>query len=218
MTGSSPSGGVSGPAETIVNGRRLRLVAGDITRFPADAIVNAANESLLGGGGVDGAIHRAGGPAILQECRALGGCRPGEAKITTAGRLPAKYVIHTVGPRYFADPRGAPGVLAAAYRSSLAVAEAHDCLSIAFPSIGTGAFGYPVAEAAPVALKTVIDYLLNGERPGPTQHEPALPGRTLPGQGLKEVTFVLYDAGTFAAYAGALSRQSAQPGRLLRLS
>ncbi|MDQ3701301.1 MAG: macro domain-containing protein, partial [Chloroflexota bacterium] len=126
----------------------------------------------------------------------LGGCRPGEAKITTAGRLPARYVIHTVGPRYTTDPGGAPVVLAAAYRNSLAVAEAHACASIAFPSISTGVFGYPVAEAAAVALQTVGDYLLHAERREGTLHE---------------ITFVLYDAGTFAAYARALRQQYPAP-------
>lgn len=197
MTASSSHGGAdSGPAEVTIAGARLRLVTGDITRFPADAIVNAANESLLGGGGVDGAIHRAGGPAILEECRRLGGCRPGEAKITTAGRLPARYVIHTVGPRYFVDPRGASGVLAAAYRNSLTVAEAHRCASIVFPSISTGVFGYPVAEAAAVALQTVGDYLLNAERSART---------------LQDVTFVLYDAGTLGAYDGVLRQRDPAP-------
>jgi O-acetyl-ADP-ribose deacetylase (regulator of RNase III) len=168
---------------------RLRLVTGDISRIAADAIVNAANESLLGGGGVDGAIHRAGGPAILEECRHLGGCRPGEAKATTAGRLPARYVVHTVGPRYFADPQGAPAVLAAAYRSALAVAEGAGCASVAFPSISTGAFGYPLDAAARVALRAVVDYVREGPRPAPV---------------LQAVTFVLYDDPTRDAYAAAL--------------
>jgi O-acetyl-ADP-ribose deacetylase (regulator of RNase III) len=179
-------------AEATIEGVRLRLVAGDITRVPADAIVNAANESLLGGGGVDGAIHRAGGPLILEECRRLGGCRPGEAKLTTAGRLPARYVIHTVGPRYYVDPAGAPAVLAAAYRSSLALAEQHGCASVAFPSIGTGAFGYPVDEAARVALEATAAYLRSPDRP-------AAGARSL-----REITFVLFDQRTYAAYAAAV--------------
>jgi O-acetyl-ADP-ribose deacetylase (regulator of RNase III) len=172
-----------------IEGVRLDLVTGDITRFPADAVVNAANESLLGGGGVDGAIHRAGGPAILEECRHLGGCRPGEAKLTTAGRLPARYVVHTVGPRYYADPEGAPAVLGAAYRSSLALAEGHGCHSVAFPSIATGAFGYPVDAAAAVALGEVAAYLRSPR----------------PARSLEAVTFVLFDDPTRAVYARALT-------------
>jgi O-acetyl-ADP-ribose deacetylase (regulator of RNase III) len=168
---------------------RLHLVTGDITRVAADAIVNAANESLLGGGGVDGAIHRAGGPAILEACRRLGGCRPGEAKATTAGRLPARYVVHTVGPRYSADPEGAPAVLAAAYHSSLAVAEGAGCTSVAFPSISTGAFGYPLDAAARVAVRAVVAYVQERPRPAPI---------------LESVTFVLFDGRTRDAYAAAL--------------
>ena len=178
------------PAAAVsVGDAEVRLITGDITAVRADAIVNAANESLLGGGGVDGAIHQAGGPTILAECRRLGGCHPGEAKVTTAGRLPAQYVVHTVGPRYYQDPQNAPVVLAAAYRNSLAAAEERGCRSIAFPSISTGAFGYPVKEAAQVALQTVLAYLAAPDRPHPT---------------LREVTFVLFDQRTHQAYAQAL--------------
>jgi O-acetyl-ADP-ribose deacetylase (regulator of RNase III) len=127
----------------------------DITHQRVDAIVNAANRSLLGGGGVDGAIHRAGGPAILEECRKIGGCPTGEARITSGGRLPARYVIHTVGPIY-AQP-DAPALLAAAHRNSLALAREHGLRTIAFPAISTGAYGYPVAEAAPIAVGTVAE-------------------------------------------------------------
>lgn len=138
---------------------RLELVRGDITAQDTDAIVNAANTSLLGGGGVDGAIHRAGGPAILAECRTLGGCATGDAKITTGGRLRARHVIHTVGPVY-RDGRGREAeLLASAYRRSLEVASAHGVRSLAFPSISTGAYRYPIREAAGIAIDTVAAYL-----------------------------------------------------------
>jgi len=138
----------------------LELVEGDITEQETDAIVNAANGTLLGGGGVDGAIHRAGGPAILAECQRLGGCATGEAKITTGGRLRACYVIHAVGPIYWAEGSArAADLLASAYRRSLEVAAVNGLRSVAFPSISTGAFGYPVEAAAHVALTAVVDYL-----------------------------------------------------------
>jgi O-acetyl-ADP-ribose deacetylase (regulator of RNase III) len=138
---------------------RIELVQGDITKQDTMAIVNAANTTLLGGGGVDGAIHRAGGPAILEECRRLGGCATGEAKITTGGKLKAKYVIHTVGPVYRDGKHGEPELLASAYRSSFEVARAHGVTSIAFPSISTGAYRFPIAAAARIALKTAADML-----------------------------------------------------------
>ena len=137
----------------------LELVEGDITRQDTEAIVNAANTSLLGGGGVDGAIHRTGGPEILEKCREIGGCPTGEARITTGGRLAARWVIHTVGPIYRDGTHGEPELLANAYRNSLALASAHAIRSVAFPSISTGAYGYPVAEAARIALSTVITFL-----------------------------------------------------------
>jgi O-acetyl-ADP-ribose deacetylase len=137
----------------------LELVEGDITRQDTEAIVNAANTSLLGGGGVDGAIHRAGGPEILEKCRQIGGCPTGEARITTGGRLTARWVIHTVGPIYRGGSHREPELLASAYRNSLALASAHAIRSVAFPSISTGAYGYPVAEAARIALSTVITFL-----------------------------------------------------------
>ncbi|GAB4506289.1 MAG: O-acetyl-ADP-ribose deacetylase [Anaerolineales bacterium] len=145
--------------EVRVGSSILELVEGDITQQDTDAIVNAANPTLLGGGGVDGAIHRAGGPQILEECRRIGGCPTGEARITNAGRLKAKKVIHTVGPVYHRDGDRAPQLLASAYRNSLRLASEHGLRSVAFPSISTGAYGYPMEEAAPIALKTVMDYL-----------------------------------------------------------
>jgi O-acetyl-ADP-ribose deacetylase (regulator of RNase III) len=172
--------------KTEIGQTRLELVQGDITRQDTDAIVNAANTSLLGGGGVDGAIHRAAGPELLEECRALGGCRTGEAKITKGYQLKARHVIHTVGPVYHGWPRDA-ALLASCYENSLRLAAAYGLRSMAFPSISTGVYGYPVAEAAPTALEAVIRYL-----------------RTHPGFEL--VRFVLFDQGTFEAYARALAR------------
>src|SRR5512134_254831 len=138
---------------------RLELVEGDITKQDTEAIVNAANSSLLGGGGVDGAIHRAGGPQILEECRKIGGCPTGEARITTGGDLKAKWVIHTVGPVYRDGRHGEPELLAGAYRNSLAVAVEHGIATVAFPSISTGAYGYPFPEAARIALGTTMKFL-----------------------------------------------------------
>jgi len=137
----------------------LELVEGDITQQDTEAIVNAANTALRPGGGVDGAIHRAGGPAIEAECRRLGGCPTGEARITTGGKLKARYVIHTVGPVYRDGLHQEPELLASCYRESLKLASAQDLQSLAFPSISTGVYGYPMADAAQVALKTVKDYL-----------------------------------------------------------
>ena len=137
----------------------LELVEGDITTQDTEAIVNAANSSLLGGGGVDGAIHRAGGPQILEECRKIGGCPTGEARITSGGRLPAAWVIHTVGPVYRDGKHGEPELLASAYRNSLRLASERAIKAVAFPSISTGAYGYPLAEAARIALTTTRDYL-----------------------------------------------------------
>jgi O-acetyl-ADP-ribose deacetylase (regulator of RNase III) len=138
---------------------RIELVRGDITQQDVDAIVNAANTTLLGGGGVDGAIHRAGGPAIVTECRGLGGCATGDAKITTGGRLEARHVIHTVGPVYRDGRHREAELLASAYRRSLEVASERSLRRIAFPSISTGAYGYPIGDAARVALRTVGEYL-----------------------------------------------------------
>lgn len=163
----------------------LELVEGDITQQKVDAVVNAANTTLLGGGGVDGAIHRAGGPAILQECKKIGGCATGDAVITTGGKLPARYVIHTVGPVWRGGDHGEPALLASAYAKSLALAVAYRLTSIAFPSVSTGAYGYPLDAAARIALSTVVEHLR---------------GSTT----LSTVRFVLFNRMTLDAYKAAL--------------
>ena len=165
----------------------LELVTGDITRQTTDAIVNAANSQLAGGGGVDGAIHRAGGAAIMVETRQRypQGCPTGDAVITGAGQLPVRYVIHAVGPIWHGGQHHEADQLASAYAKSLARAVAHQCHSVAFPSLSTGAYGYPVALAAQTALSTVIAFLREHQQPSC-------------------VRFVLFDNGTYAAYATAL--------------
>jgi O-acetyl-ADP-ribose deacetylase (regulator of RNase III) len=164
---------------------RLELVQGDITCQDTEAIVNAANSSLLGGGGVDGAIHRAGGPQILDECRKIGGCPAGQARITHGGRLKARYVIHTVGPIYHGGQRNEATVLANAYLSSLELASQRDIKSLALPSISTGAYGYPMERAAPIALNTVMGYMRGHPE-------------------IELVRFVLYDGSAYEAYERAL--------------
>jgi O-acetyl-ADP-ribose deacetylase (regulator of RNase III) len=165
---------------------KIELVEGDITAQETEAIVNAANSGLRGGGGVDGAIHRAGGPQILEECRRIGHCPTGEARITTGGRLPARWVIHAVGPVYRDGRHGEADLLAAAYRNSLRLAGERGIRTVAFPSISTGAYGYPMADAARIALSTVIDVLR-------TDTDLAL------------VRFVLFGRAALAAYEAALA-------------
>lgn len=173
--------------QTKVGNTKLTLVQGDITTQETGAIVNAANSSLLGGGGVDGAIHRAGGPQILEECKKIrakqGGCPTGEAVITTGGLLRAKYVIHTVGPIWRGGNRREEKLLINAYRNSLALAKEKGIRSLSFPSISTGAYGYPIQAAARVALFTVRDFL--------TQHD------------FEEVRFVLFSDGDLKTYEAA---------------
>jgi O-acetyl-ADP-ribose deacetylase (regulator of RNase III) len=160
------------------------VIQGDITTLDVDTIVNAANSGLLGGGGVDGAIHRAAGPALLEECRAItgkrGGCPAGDAVITGAGRLPCRNVIHTVGPVWHGGGRGEGELLASCYRKSLLLAESAGLKSIAFPNISTGVYGYPKGEAAEIAVKTVIN--------------------ALPETGIKKVVFVCFDRENYTLY------------------
>jgi O-acetyl-ADP-ribose deacetylase len=168
--------------------QRIQLRQGDITRFEGDAIVNAANTSLLGGGGVDGAIHRAAGPELLEACRALGGCPTGESRITKGYRLAARHVIHTVGPVYRDGRSREAELLRACYQSSVALATEHDVRTLAFPAISCGAYRYPIAEAAEIALGTVAEMLAD---------------RTTP----RTVTFVLWTPDTLKAFAAVLRRR-----------
>jgi len=143
---------------------RIEILRSDITKLDVDAIVNAANTTLLGGGGVDGAIHRAAGPELVAECRTPGGCRPGEAKLTQGYRLPARFVIHTVGPVWTDGKRGEPQILANCYRNSLQLAAKNRIKTIAFPAISCGAYGYPIQEAARTALETTREFLATDDK------------------------------------------------------
>lgn len=169
---------------------KIEVLRGDITKIAVDAIVNAANSSLLGGGGVDGAIHRAGGPAILDDCKKIiarqGGCKTGEAVITTAGNLPARFVIHTVGPVWNGGQKNEAQKLANCYQHSLEIAVENACKTIAFPCISTGIYGYPIAEAAKIAVSTVVAFLSNSDAP-------------------EKVIFVCFDEDNFLAIQGQLA-------------
>ncbi len=160
---------------------KIDTVCGDITKLEPDAIVNAANTTLLGGGGVDGAIHRAAGPELLAECATLDGCEPGEAKITRGYRLPARFVIHTVGPIWRGGKHGEPETLANCYRNSLRLAVENGIKTIAFPAISCGAYGYPIQEAAQIAVKATRDFLANDDK-------------------IEKVIFVLWDEEIYQAY------------------
>ena len=165
----------------------IEIIMGDITQQAVDAIVNAANTSLLGGGGVDGAIHRAAGRELLQECRTLNGCATGQAKITKGYKLPAKYVIHTPGPVYRGGQHGEPELLRGCYQNSLSLAAAHGCATVAFPSISTGIYGYPVEQASIIAIETIKAF---GQQD----------------KTIKKVFMVCFDARTKNAYETALQK------------
>ena len=172
-------------------GSRIEIVQGDITQQHVDAIVNAANTSLLGGGGVDGAIHRAAGPGLLEECRTLGGCETGEAKITKGYALPAKFVIHTVGPVWRGGSHREDEQLANCHHNSLSLAMKHAIKSLAFPSISTGAYGFPIERAANIALRTTLDFLRANDLPG-------------------NVLFVCFSSAASEVYSSHLRRLSGQ--------
>jgi len=168
---------------------KLEAIQANIVTLEVDAIVNAANTTLLGGGGVDGAIHRAAGPELLAECRTLGGCPTGQAKITRAYRLPAKHVIHTVGPVWNGGKRGEPGLLASCYRASLELALEHQLKTIAFPAISCGVYGYPLEQAVIIAIRESADFV--------AQHEL-----------IEKITFACFDRDTLDAYRRELDRRA----------
>jgi len=169
---------------------RIEVVQGDITKLDVDAIVNAANRTLLGGGGVDGAIHRAAGPGLLEECRRLGGCETGDAKITGGHNLPARYIIHTVGPVWRGGDRGEDGLLASCYRRSLELAVENGVRTIAFPAISTGAYGFPMERAARIAVREALQFLEGDES-------------------IERVTLVTFDDAAYRAYVEALKAAGA---------
>ncbi len=173
---------------------RIVVVQGDITQQRVDAIVNAANPSLLGGGGVDGAIHRAAGPELLAECRTLGGCPTGQAKITRGYRLPAKWVIHTVGPIWRGGDHGEDELLASCYRNSLALAVEHGIRTIAFPAISTGAYGFPLERATRIAVDEVRRFLAQEER-------------------IEQVIFICFDERAYRCYRSALGDLPGSPAQ-----
>ncbi len=183
--------------EVIINGTKLSIIQGDITKQTTDAIVNAANPSLMGGGGVDGAIHRAGGPAILEECKQIvakqGRLPTGKAVISTGGNLKARYVIHTVGPIWHGGSGNEAELLESAYYECLKLVTENELSSLSFPSISTGAYGYPVNEAARIAIKAVVSFL----------KEQAT--------SIKEVVFVLFDSRTYESYISALEEVAGSP-------
>lgn len=166
--------------------QQIKIVQGDITQFQGDAIVNAANTTLMGGGGVDGAIHRAAGPALYAACEKFHGCPTGEARITGGFRLPVKYIIHTPGPVWHGGSHGEPELLANSYRNSLKLADQNGCQTVAFPSISTGVYAYPLEQAANVAIHTIREFLKSA------QH-------------VQVVTMVCFDQQTFAVYQNALN-------------
>jgi O-acetyl-ADP-ribose deacetylase (regulator of RNase III) len=165
--------------------KKIEIARGDITKLQIDAIVNAANTTLLGGGGVDGAIHRAAGPELLEECRTLGGCKPGEAKLTRGYRLPGRFVIHTVGPIWTGGKHGEPQILANCYRNSLQLAAENGVKTIAFPAISCGAYGYPIQEAGQIAVKTTGEFLAKEDK-------------------IEKVIFVLWSEDIYEAYRHVL--------------
>lgn len=166
--------------------KQIQVTLGDITRFNGDAIVNAANTTLMGGGGVDGAIHRAAGPALYAACEKFHGCPTGEARITAGFRLPAKYIIHTPGPVWNGGNHGEPSLLANSYRNSLLLADRYGCRTVAFPSISTGVYSYPLEQAATVAITTIQEFLQTARN-------------------VQTVTMVCFDPKTLAAYQAALN-------------